>query len=97
MPGCGGWCRSIALGVMNGAVVGPKAQRYLQFAANMTQACFQLYNATASGAWGMGYVTQALPCDGPGCSTASCWWDARSHSSLGDGRRSVLPLSTASR
>ncbi|KAL4437567.1 hypothetical protein ABPG77_003548 [Micractinium sp. CCAP 211/92] len=40
---------SIALGVMNGAVRGPKAQLYLQFAANMTQACFQLYNSTASG------------------------------------------------
>ena len=41
---------SIALGVMAGAVTGPKAARYLQFAANMTTACFQLYNQTASGA-----------------------------------------------
>ncbi|EFN55104.1 hypothetical protein CHLNCDRAFT_24374 [Chlorella variabilis] len=40
---------SVALGVMSGAVQGPKAERYLQFAANMTQACFQLYNTTASG------------------------------------------------
>jgi mannosyl-oligosaccharide alpha-1,2-mannosidase len=40
---------SLALGVMSGAVAGHKAERYLQFAANMTHACFQLYNATASG------------------------------------------------
>ncbi|PRW56395.1 mannosyl-oligosaccharide 1,2-alpha-mannosidase [Chlorella sorokiniana] len=40
---------SVALGVMSGAVEGHKAQRHLQFAANMTTACFQLYNSTASG------------------------------------------------
>ena len=40
---------SVALGVMSGAVQGEKAARYLEFAANMTQACFQLYNTTASG------------------------------------------------
>lgn len=40
---------SIALGVMSGGVTGPKAERYLEFAGNMTQACFQLYNSTASG------------------------------------------------
>lgn len=40
----------VALGVMAGAVKGAKAAQYLRFAQNMTQACFQLYNATASGA-----------------------------------------------
>ena len=35
---------------MAGAVTGPKAARYLEFAANMTIACYQLYNQTASGA-----------------------------------------------
>ncbi|PSC71105.1 mannosyl-oligosaccharide 1,2-alpha-mannosidase MNS1-like [Micractinium conductrix] len=40
---------SIALGVMSGGVSGDKAARYLEFAGNMTQACFQLYNATGSG------------------------------------------------
>ncbi|KAL4857147.1 Mannosyl-oligosaccharide 1 [Chlorella vulgaris] len=40
---------SVALGVMSGAVQGPKAQLYLEFAANMTLACYQLYNSTASG------------------------------------------------
>lgn len=45
---------SLALGVMSGAVSGPKAERYLEFAANMTQACFQLYNVTASGGWAGG-------------------------------------------
>lgn len=41
---------SVALGVMSGAVAGAKAARYLEFAANMTHACYQLYNQTASGA-----------------------------------------------
>ncbi|KAI7835449.1 hypothetical protein COHA_010654 [Chlorella ohadii] len=40
---------SIALGVMAGGVEGEKAARYLEFASNMTTACFQLYNQTASG------------------------------------------------
>ena len=43
---------SVALGVMAGGVSGAKAERYLQFAANMTTACFQLYNGTHSGAEG---------------------------------------------
>lgn len=42
---------SIALGVMAGGVEGEKAARYLEFASNMTTACFQLYNQTASGGW----------------------------------------------
>lgn len=42
---------SVALGVMSGAVTGAKAARYLEFAANMTHACYQLYNQTASGGW----------------------------------------------
>ena len=39
----------MALGVMAGAVKGPKAELYLQFAERMTWACFQLYNATKTG------------------------------------------------
>lgn len=34
---------------MAGAVKGAKAAQYLRFAEGMTSACFQLYNATASG------------------------------------------------
>ncbi len=39
---------SVALGVMSGAVMGEKAQRYLGFAEDMMDACLQLYN-TATG------------------------------------------------
>ena len=57
---------SVALGVMSGAVQGPKAERYLQFAANMTQACFQLYNTTASGGYCLGVPDGVVV----GCGTA---------------------------
>jgi hypothetical protein len=35
--------------VISGAVQGEKAKRYLEFASNMTLACYQLYNSTTSG------------------------------------------------
>lgn len=57
---------SIALGVMAGGVSGAKAGRYLEFAANMTQACFQLYNSTASGGWRWG--------QGQGRGRGGCSW-----------------------
>lgn len=34
--------RSVALGVMAGVVQGKKAAKYLEFAANMTRACYQV-------------------------------------------------------
>eukprot|EP00889_Picochlorum_renovo_P001144 jgi/Picre1/28174/NNA_003580.t1 len=40
---------SVALGVISGAVTGEKAEKYLDFAKSMMHACFQLYNATATG------------------------------------------------
>lgn len=40
---------NLALGVMAGAVVGQKAKLYMELASNMTHACFQLYNQTATG------------------------------------------------
>lgn len=40
---------NVALGVISGAVTGEKAQKYLEFAESMGKACFQLYNATATG------------------------------------------------
>jgi mannosyl-oligosaccharide alpha-1,2-mannosidase len=40
---------SVALGVISGAVRGAKAEAYLEFARSMMHACFQLYNATATG------------------------------------------------
>ena len=40
---------NIALGVISGAVTGEKAKEYLEFAENMTYACFQLYNQTKTG------------------------------------------------
>eukprot|EP00887_Chlorella_sp_A99_P007757 scaffold20.g7757.t1 len=43
------WPGSVALGVMSGAVGGAKAATYMQFAANMTRACYQLYNGTETG------------------------------------------------
>ena len=51
---------SVALGVMSGAVAGAKAARYLEFAANMTHACYQLYNQTASGARARGAAGSRL-------------------------------------
>ena len=45
---------------MAGGVEGEKAERYLEFAANMTTACFQLYNQTASGGW-QGSASAAPP------------------------------------
>lgn len=40
---------SMALGVISGAVDGGKAQKYLEFAESMAEACYQLYNITATG------------------------------------------------
>ena len=40
---------NVALGVISGAVTGMKATEYLNFAENMMEACYQLYNATATG------------------------------------------------
>lgn len=57
---------SVALGVMSGAVQGPKAQLYLEFAANMTLACYQLYNSSASGGW-VGCAVH------PACTSAMVW------------------------
>ena len=53
----------MALGVMAGAVKGPKAELYLQFAERMTWACFQLYNATKTGgAGGKGSLAEPPLC-----------------------------------
>lgn len=40
---------NVALGVISGAVQGEKAYEYIDFAEKMMEACFQLYNITASG------------------------------------------------
>lgn len=40
---------SVALGVISGAVEGEKAEKYLNFAEGMMEACYQLYNVTATG------------------------------------------------
>lgn len=40
---------NIALGVAEGAVSGPKAQHYLEVAANLTYTCWQMYERTATG------------------------------------------------
>lgn len=40
------WPGNVALGVMQGAVTGPKAEQYLEFAQGMMFACAQLYNTT---------------------------------------------------
>ena len=41
---------SMALGVAQGAVSGPKAQHYLDVAANLTYTCWQMYERTTTGA-----------------------------------------------
>jgi mannosyl-oligosaccharide alpha-1,2-mannosidase len=40
---------NIALGVMSGAVVGEKAEKYLEFSKDMMKTCYQLYNQSATG------------------------------------------------
>ena len=40
---------NLALGVMHKAVPPPKADRYLQAAADLTFTCWQMYNQTATG------------------------------------------------
>ena len=66
---------SVALGVMSGAVQGPKAERYLQFAANMTQGLLPAVQYHGLGwvllggtGWGGGGVWDRLaPCFIPVC------------------------------
>ena len=40
---------SVALGVISGAATGERRRRYLSFAENMMETCFQLYNMTTTG------------------------------------------------
>ena len=53
--------------MISGAVQGDKAKRYLEFASNMTLACYQLYNSTTSGGW----VPGSPRCTVHGCPPAS--------------------------